>query len=215
MGSSSRNTYIARRQKGHVDCGTALVHALLIQPRAVLLVQALNVVNEPAVQEEEQFAYIHGLAALQPGDGLLEQPQQTLVLVAVGGQAREAMLLHQLLLTPEVQACELNQLVQQFVHRNLLMAADHRQAKLIHRVHNVGVLIVHSLHAHAARMLPLEKRSHLHLCLALRLPAADRFIEQVTVRVIKRRSPRGRSGYAAPLEAAGLDACVVLGFRLK
>src|SRR5450631_1092382 len=79
-----------------------LVHTMLMQPRTVLLVRSLNVVNEPAVQEDEQFAYIHGLAALQPGDGLLELPQQTLVLVAVAGQAREAMLLHQLLLTPEV-----------------------------------------------------------------------------------------------------------------
>jgi hypothetical protein len=64
-------------------------------------------------------------------------------------------------------------------------------------------------------MLPLEKRSHLHLFLALRLPAADRFIELVTVRVIRRRSTRGRIGYAAPLEAAGLDACVVLDLRFK
>jgi hypothetical protein len=186
-----------------------------MQPRTVLLVRSLNVVNEPAVQEDEQFAYIHGLAALQPGDGLLELPQQTLVLVAVAGQAREAMLLHQLLLTPEVQACEFNQLVQQLVYRILLMAADHRQAKLIHRVHNDGVLIVHGLHAHAARMVPLEARSHLHLCFALRSSAANRYFELVTVTVIKRRFPQERSGYAAPLGAAGLDACVVLGFPFK
>lgn len=81
-----------RKEGGNLDARLALVHAVLIQPRAVLLVHALDVVEEPIVQETEQIAHLHGLPVLQTVNGLLESCQKTLMLGAVPGQSGEAML---------------------------------------------------------------------------------------------------------------------------
>jgi len=76
------------------DARFDLIHTMLIKPRAILLVQARNVFNEPVVQEEEEILHVRGLAVLQPGDGLLELCQQTLVLGAVLSQTGESILFH-------------------------------------------------------------------------------------------------------------------------
>jgi hypothetical protein len=161
---------------------------------------------EPVVQEAEQIAHAHCLAVLHPVDGLLELRQQTLVLGAVPCEAGEAMLLQQLLFAPEVHARELDELVQQFVGLRSLGVVYRRQAKFVHRVHHDGVLIVHGLHAHAAGMVPREKKSHMILRESRRLSAQA----MLTAQVAAMGYIRGVSKVVPPFRAATRQSILLL-----
>ena len=162
----------------NVDRQLALVRAVLIQPRAILLVQSLDVVDEPVVQEAQRIAHVHGLAVLQPVGGLMELRQQTLVLRAVLGQRGKAGLLHQLLFAPEVHARELDQPVQQLASLFATATAHHRQPKFVHCIHQDAVLIVHGSYADGAGVVPGQK-GHMSLRESLRLSAQAMLTAQV------------------------------------
>ena len=142
---------------GETNVPATLVQAVLIHPRAIFLVQPLNVVDEPVVQEAEKIARLHCLAVLEPVGRLEGLHRNPVARGAVRGQSEKAGPLHQLLLAAEERARELDHLVQQLAYLFAAATAHHRQTKFLHRIHHDAVLIVHGIYADGAGVVPRQK----------------------------------------------------------
>jgi hypothetical protein len=113
-------------------------------------------------QKAEQRAHLHLFAVLHAMGGLKNLRQNALVLDAMLGQSGKSVLLQQLFLAPEVHARELDQPIENLADLFPPRTADRRQAKLVHRIHQNAVLVVHGSHAHRAGVIPGQK-GHMNL----------------------------------------------------
>src|SRR5208283_5111597 len=132
----------------------ALIDPALVQPRAVLPVQALDVLEIAVAQGFQQSAHVNGFAVLLAMNRGPEEFQQAAMLGAVREQAWEPALFHQLFLAPEMHARELDQPVCELGNLLAAGAAHHGLANLIDGVHEDAVLVVHGADADATGVVP-------------------------------------------------------------
>jgi hypothetical protein len=123
---------------------------MFIQPETVLPVYALNVLDKQFAQEAEQWAHLDLFAVPHAMGGLQDLRQNALVIATVFGKARKAVLLQQLLLTPEVHAGELDQPVQNFADPFASGTTHRYPAQLVQRIQQDAVLVVHCPYAYSA-----------------------------------------------------------------
>lgn len=89
---------------------------MLIEPRAVLLVEALNMICEPVAQKAQEGADLDSFAVLNAMGRMQHLRQQALMLGAVFGCAGKTGLLHEPLFAGEMHSREFDQPVQQLAH---------------------------------------------------------------------------------------------------
>jgi len=134
--------------------GAGLVHAALIEPGSILAIHALDVLGIGFSEETEQGAHLHLLSVLYAVSGLENLREDALMLATVLIATGKEMLLEQMLLAFEVHARELDEPVEHLADLFPAHAADHRESKFVHGIHEDTVLIIHGSDADCAGVVP-------------------------------------------------------------
>jgi len=85
---------------------------MLIEPRAILPIKALNMVREPVAQRTQEGADLDSFSVLNAMGGIQHLCQQALVLGAVFGCAGKTGLFHEPLFAREMPSSEFDQPVE-------------------------------------------------------------------------------------------------------
>lgn len=97
------------------------------------------------------------IVVLGAQSGFFDLPQQFLMRLAMLGGSGEPMRVHELLLTGEVHAGKFDQPFKSPAYFFATLATDHGQADVVEGIHQYGVLLIESLYADCARMIPGKK----------------------------------------------------------
>ena len=127
---------------------------MLIEPRAILLVKAFNMIGKPVAQKTQEGADLDPFAVLNAMGRMEHLRQQALVLGAMFGRAGKTGLFHEPLFAGEMHSREFDQPVQQLAHLFAATPTHNRQPQLVHGIHMDAVLIVHSLNSDSTGVVP-------------------------------------------------------------
>ena len=101
----------------------------------------------PVTQEEEQILQMQSVIVLGTQSGFFDLCEQLVVCIPMLGNVGIRMKLEQSLFTGEVHARKFDQPRQAIAHLVAASPLHKSEAKLIQRIHQDGMLIVHGLHA--------------------------------------------------------------------
>ena len=133
------------------------IDAALVQPRAVGLVELLNVLKIPGRKELEQGTEMNGLIMVDLFQCGIELCQQVPVGSPMCFETGEGLLLQELFLALEVHMGEFDETFELQADGAAVATMEERDAQLIQGVHQDAVLIVHGLYADDALMAPSQQ----------------------------------------------------------
>jgi hypothetical protein len=136
-----------------------LLDAAFLQPGAVFLAGYSRVGGEPFAQVFDEFVDGAYVALFEAGVELGEAAQQALVFGAVGGEAGEVVQGEEAVFALNVQLHQIGDAGEHGTDGPVFGAMQESQAKFIQCVEQNAVLVVHSLYADGAGVIPGE-RSH-------------------------------------------------------